>query len=75
MQSTALIILIVELLLRRSVSWVREKDSHILAVDGEVFIQDQRFTSLAKENNQWTLMVSSTRLANNKTVPMVTSMR
>ncbi len=41
----------------RSVSWVREKDSHILSVDGEVFIQDQRFTSLLKENNQWTLMV------------------
>ena len=41
----------------RSVSWVREKDSHILAVDGEIFIQDQRFTSLVKENNQWTLMV------------------
>jgi hypothetical protein len=39
------------------VSWVREKDSHILSVDGEVFIQDQRFTSLLKENNQWTLMV------------------
>jgi len=36
---------------------VREKDSHILAVDGEIFIQDQRFTSLVKENNQWTLMV------------------
>lgn len=41
----------------RSVSWVREKDSHILSVDGEVFIQDQRFSSLLKENNQWTLMI------------------
>jgi hypothetical protein len=47
---------------RRSVSWVREKDSHILAVDGEVFIQDQRFSSLVKENNQWTLMVSAITL-------------
>jgi hypothetical protein len=54
--------MLIDHLWRRSVSWVREKDSHILAVDGEVFIQDQRFSSLVKENNQWTLMVSAITL-------------
>ena len=42
-----------------SVSWVRRRDSHILAVDREVFISDQRFiANIQKLSNLWILKVS-----------------
>lgn len=42
----------------RSVSWIRGADSHIITVDQETFISDQRFTSLIKsKDNLWTLKV------------------
>jgi len=42
----------------RSVSWRRERDNHILAVDDELFIQDSRFQSLIQQN-QRILMIRS----------------
>ena len=44
----------VEGLHNRSVSWVRRKDRHILAVDREVFIPDSRF-SILQSGDRWTL--------------------
>ena len=42
----------------RSVSWIRGADSHIITVDQETFISDQRFSSLIKnKDNLWTLKV------------------
>ena len=44
----------------RSVSWIRGADSHIITVDQETFISDDRFSSLIKvRENLWTLKVSS----------------
>ena len=41
-----------------SVSWVRGRDSHILTVDSEVFISDDRFHSqIQKLSNLWILKV------------------
>jgi len=41
-----------------SVSWIRGSDSHIITVDQETFISDQRFSSLIKtSDNLWTLKV------------------
>ena len=43
----------------RSVSWIRGADSHIITVDQETFISDDRFTSLIKaRENLWTLKVT-----------------
>ena len=44
----------VEGLTNRSVSWVRRRDRHILAVDREVFIPDPRF-SILESGDLWTL--------------------
>ena len=44
----------VELATNRSVSWVRNRDRHILAVDTEVFIPDPRFIIL-QTGEVWTL--------------------
>ena len=42
----------------RSVSWIRGGDSHIITVDEETFISDDRFSSLVKtQDNLWTLKV------------------
>ena len=42
----------------KSVSWVRMRDSHILTVDGETFISDDRFVSLHKPGTSiWTLQI------------------
>ena len=39
-------------------SWIRAVDSHIITVDQETFISDQRFSSLLKpEDSLWTLKV------------------
>ena len=44
----------------RSVSWIRGSDSHIITVDQETFISDDRFSSLVKTtDNLWTLKVSN----------------
>ena len=44
-----------------SVSWVRGRDSHILTVDSEVFISDERFHSqIQKLSNLWILKVKAT---------------
>ena len=44
-----------------SVSWVRSRDSHILTVDSEVFISDERFHSqIQKLSNLWILKVKAT---------------
>merc|ERR1712012_1465971 len=41
-----------------SVSWIRGSDSHIITVDQETFISDQRFASLIKtSDNLWTLKI------------------
>ena len=43
----------------RSVSWIRGADSHIITVDQETFISDDRFSSLIKaRENLWTLKVT-----------------
>ena len=42
----------------RSVAWIRGSDSHIITVDQETFISDDRFSSLIKTlDNLWTLKV------------------
>jgi len=42
----------------RSVSWVRGRDSHIITVDEETFISDDRFVSLKKaKESLWTLKI------------------
>ena len=42
-----------------SVAWVRSQDSHILAVDSEVFISDDRFNAhIQKLSNLWLLKVN-----------------
>ena len=42
----------------RSVSWIRGADSHIITVDQETFISDDRFSSLIKaRENLWTLKI------------------
>ena len=42
----------------RSVAWIRGSDSHIITVDQETFISDDRFSSLIKtSDNLWTLKV------------------
>ena len=46
----------VELVTNRSVSWVRRRDRHILAVDEEVFIPDTRF-QVTHVGNKWTLVI------------------
>ena len=44
-----------------SVSWVRGRDSHILTVDSEVFISDERFLpQIQKLSNLWILKVKAT---------------
>ena len=46
----------VERLMNGSVSWIREKDAHILTVDREVFIPDPRISILHPAGGQlWTL--------------------
>ena len=51
------------ILIFRSVSWIRGSDSHIITVDQETFISDDRFSSLVKtSDNLWTLKVSGDRL-------------
>ena len=40
----------------RSVSWVRRRDRHILAVDRELFIPDNRF-SILQRGDRWTLSI------------------
>ena len=40
----------------RSVSWVRTRDRHILAVDMEVFIPDTRFL-IMHSGHTWTLAI------------------
>jgi len=43
-----------------SVSWVRERDSHIIAVDQETFISDERFLSVRKiKDNLWILKIKN----------------
>ena len=50
---------ILEFFNTRSVSWIRGADSHIITVDQETFISDDRFSSLIKaRENLWTLKVT-----------------
>ena len=46
----------VELVTNRSVSWVRRRDRHILAVDEEVFIPDTRF-QVSHVGHKWILVI------------------
>lgn len=42
----------------RSVSWIRSRDNHILTVDKETFISDNRFVSLNRPpSTVWTLQI------------------
>merc|ERR1719195_306539 len=55
---TAVIECKISYLNNESVSWVRRRDSHILAVDREVFISDQRFiANIQKLSNLWILKI------------------
>lgn len=55
---TAVIECKISFLNNESVSWVRRRDSHILAVDREVFISDQRFiANIQKLSNLWILKI------------------
>ena len=41
-----------------SVSWVRNKDSHILAIEEDTIIQDNRFFVIKSEDrNEWMLII------------------
>ena len=51
--------MLLKLVLIRSVSWVRRDDSHIIAVDQEVFISDNRFmANIQRLSNIWRLKVN-----------------
>lgn len=55
---TAIIECKISYLNNESVSWVRRHDSHILAVDKEVFISDDRFIAhIQKLSNLWILKI------------------
>ena len=55
---------VISYLNNESVSWVRRSDSHIIAVDREVFISDQRFiSSIQKLSNLWILKVNQQQIS------------
>ena len=55
---------VISYLNNESVSWVRRADSHIIAVDREVFISDQRFiSSIQKLSNLWILKVNQQQIS------------
>ena len=58
--TTAFLECLVEGLNNRSVSWVRKRDRHILAVDWEVFISDPRL-SILHSDGRWTLIIRDVR--------------
>merc|ERR1719412_1991767 len=55
---TALLICKVNQVGRKTVSWIRKRDSHILTVDSTTFISDDRFYILKPERRHvWTLRI------------------
>ncbi len=52
------------LLLTFKVSWIRQRDSHILTVDRMTFISDDRFQILnGEKKNAWTLRIRYPKMA------------
>ncbi|KFB48649.1 hypothetical protein ZHAS_00016642 [Anopheles sinensis] len=52
----------VENLAQYSISWVRHHDLHILAINSDTFISDERFQALHnKQTEEWTLKIKRTR--------------
>ncbi|XP_058123484.1 uncharacterized protein LOC131294641 [Anopheles ziemanni] len=59
---TAFLTCRVENLAQYSISWVRHHDLHILAINSDAFISDERFQALHnKQTEEWTLKIKRTR--------------
>uniref|UniRef100_A0A182JA51 Ig-like domain-containing protein n=1 Tax=Anopheles atroparvus TaxID=41427 RepID=A0A182JA51_ANOAO len=59
---TAFLTCRVENLAQYSISWVRHHDLHILAINWDTFISDERFQALHnKQTEEWTLKIKRTR--------------
>lgn len=52
---------IVKNIVNESVSWIRNRDLHILSVNDYIFIQDRRFEMLTDTSTNWTLKINDIR--------------